>query len=74
MSPMPLPFADAIQTTIAVIDNVLNHLSSAPGPSNISYARADAMFLRAACLRIHNQFSSKLDAAVGGWSRELGCR
>ena len=37
----PQPFmyingADAIQTTIAVIDNVLDHLSSPPEPSNIS--------------------------------------
>ena len=35
--------ANAIQITIAVIDNVLNHLSSAPGPSKISYARTDAI-------------------------------
>jgi len=47
-SPFPPPFmymndTDAIQTTIAVIDNVLDHLSSPPGPSKISYARADAI-------------------------------
>ncbi|EDR02136.1 uncharacterized protein LACBIDRAFT_332701 [Laccaria bicolor S238N-H82] len=41
-SPFPPPFtyindADAMQTTIAVIDNVLDHLSFAPGPSKISY-------------------------------------
>jgi len=35
--------ADTIQTTIAVIGNILNHLSSTPGPSKISYARADAI-------------------------------
>ena len=48
ISTIPPPFiyvndADAIQTTIAVIDNVLSHLSFAPGPSKISYARADAI-------------------------------
>ena len=48
ISTMPPPFmyindADAIQITIAIIDNVLNHLSSAPGPSKISYARTDAI-------------------------------
>ncbi|EDR06735.1 uncharacterized protein LACBIDRAFT_299558 [Laccaria bicolor S238N-H82] len=32
-----------MQTTIAVIDNVLDHLSFAPGPSKISYVRADAI-------------------------------
>ena len=47
-SSQPPPFmyindADAIQTTIAVIDNVLDHISSAPGPSKISYAHADAI-------------------------------
>ena len=35
--------ADDIQTTIAVIDNVLDHLSSAPGASKISDASADAI-------------------------------
>ena len=34
---------DVIQTTTAVIDNVLDHLSSTPGPSKISYAYADAI-------------------------------
>ena len=41
--PPPYMYADVIQTTIALIDDILNHLSSAPGPLKISYARADAI-------------------------------
>jgi origin recognition complex subunit 5 len=55
--------ADAIQTTIAVIDNVLNHLSSAPGPSKISYARADAI----ACFSARLLYESVINS-LASWT------
>ncbi|KIJ93700.1 hypothetical protein K443DRAFT_684291 [Laccaria amethystina LaAM-08-1] len=68
ISTMPPAFmyindADAIQTTISVIDNVLNHLSSAPGPSKISYARADAI----ACFSARLLYESVINS-LASWT------
>ena len=85
ISTMPPPFmyindADAIQTTIAVIDSVLDHISSAPGPSKISYARADAIACFSARLLYESMINSLAswtpqweDGAVN-WGADNGVR
>ena len=55
--------ADAIQTTIAVINNVLDQLSSTPGPSKISYARADAI----ACFSARLLYESVINS-LASWT------
>ena len=85
ISTMPPPFiyindADAIQTTIAVINNVLNHLSSAPGPSKISYARADAIACFSARLLYESVINSlaswtpQWEDGADNWGAENGVR
>jgi origin recognition complex subunit 5 len=60
---MYLNDTDAIPTTIAVINNVLDHLSSPPGPSKISYACTDAIACFSARL-----LSESIINALASWA------